>query len=75
MSLTLVATESLLSAKIRSRVNEGAAVREIAVEQLPLWLAVAVGDEAVEAAFVSQHAGVVVLQNGRRVVRKAPSLH
>jgi len=75
MSLTLVATESQLSAKIRSRVNEGAAVREIAVEELPLWLAVAVGDETVEAAFVSQYAGVAVLQNGRRVVRKAPNLH
>lgn len=75
MSLTLVAAESNLTAKIRTRVNEGAAVREIAVEQLPLWLAVAVGDETVESAFVSQHAGVAVLQNGRRVVRKAPKLH
>ncbi|HYG57339.1 MAG TPA: hypothetical protein VD902_04670 [Symbiobacteriaceae bacterium] len=72
MILTMVAAESPLTAKIRNRVSEGAAVREIAVEELPLWLSVAVGDEAVEAAFVSQAAGVVVLKNGTRVIRKAP---
>lgn len=71
MSLVLVANEGL-SAKIRNRMEMGAAVRETAAEDMPLWLAAEVGEAAVEAVFESEFAAVAVLENGRSVVKRAP---
>ena len=73
MSLMLVSTEELgLAAKLRNRVTEGAAIAELSTAEMPAWLAGAVGSAAVESVFVSQHGAVAVLQNGGRVVCRAP---
>lgn len=74
MSLTLAAVEVELNlaAKIRTRMAEGASTWELAVEEMPSWLATAVGDATVEAVFVSGHAAVAILEGGRQVVRRAP---
>lgn len=71
MSSTLIAADAGLSAKIRNRMAEGAAVWEITAADLPAWLAAAVGDAAVDSAFVSAHAGVAVLASGKTVVCRA----
>jgi hypothetical protein len=70
MAMTFTLPEVSLAEQIRSRIEDGAAVWE-AVD-LPDWLADAVGDATVETVFVSAHAGVAVLADGGRVVRRAP---
>jgi hypothetical protein len=73
MSLTLVAAAvGGLTAQIRNRMAQGAAVWEVAAADMPSWLAAGVGAAAVEAAFLSERAGVAVLEGGRTVVRRAP---
>lgn len=74
MSLMLAAVETkpALVGKIRTRITEGANVREIASVEIPAWLAAQVGDEAVTTVFESDFAAVVVLENGRTIVRRAP---
>lgn len=73
MSLMLAATEvaANLTEKIRSRIAEGAPVWEVAVSDMPVWLAGEVGERPVQAVFQSEHAAVAVLQTGRAVVRRA----
>lgn len=61
-----------LTDKIRARMAGGAGVWEITGMDLPNWMEKAVGAEKVEAAFVSFHACVAVLENGRTVVRRVP---
>jgi hypothetical protein len=63
--------ELTLAAMIRSRMAEGAAVREVPAEAMPAWLAAEVGGAAVETVFVSDCAAVALLADGRRVVRRA----
>lgn len=72
MSLTLVAEGLQLGDKIRNRIAAGAAVCEVAADEMPVWLAAEVGNGAVVAAFVSEQCGVAVLEGGRTVVRRAP---
>jgi hypothetical protein len=72
MSLMLIHEAETLAAKIRTRMAEGAAVQEVAVVDMPAWLAAEVEGQAVAAAFISEHAGVAVLDGGRTVVRRAP---
>lgn len=69
MSLTLAATDASLAQRIRSRVADGAAVRE--TTEMPAWLAAEIGDAAVQALFESEHAHVAILEDGRTVVRRA----
>lgn len=71
MSLMLAATEAGLAQRIRSRIAEGASVRETPVNEIPAWLVTEIGDVAVTAAFRSEHAHVAILENGRTVVRRA----
>lgn len=71
MSLMLAATEAGLAQRIRSRMAEGAPIRETAVNEMPDWLAAEVGDVAVQAMFQSEHAHVAILENGRTIVRRA----
>ncbi|HYF94706.1 MAG TPA: hypothetical protein VD969_21035 [Symbiobacteriaceae bacterium] len=61
-----------LAEKIRARMAGGAAVWEITGMELPEWMGEAVGNEKVEAAFVSFHALVAVLGSGKTVVRRVP---
>jgi hypothetical protein len=71
MSLMMAATEAGLAQRIRSRIAEGAPVRETAPDELPSWLVTEIGDVAVTAIFTSEHAHVVVLKDGRTLVRRA----
>jgi hypothetical protein len=71
MSLMLAATEAGLAQRIRSRIAEGASIREHEVDAIPAWLATEVGDAAVKALFESAHAYVAILEDGRTVVRRA----
>lgn len=61
-----------LAEKIRARMAGGAGVWEITGMDLPNWMEERVGAEKVEAAFVSFHACVAVLANGRTVVARVP---
>lgn len=61
-----------LAEKIRARMAGGAAVWEITGMELPEWMNGAVGNEKVEAAFVSFHGLVAVLGNGRTVAGRVP---
>lgn len=70
MALTFTLPEVSLAEQIRTRIESGAAAWETA--DMPDWLAEAVGDAAVEAVFVSAHAGVALLADGGRIVRRAP---
>lgn len=72
MSLALAANElrSDLTIKIRNRIAEGAAVREISPMELPASFAAEIGKAAVAAAFKSEHAVVAVLENGKSMLRR-----
>lgn len=71
MSLTMAATEAGLAQRIRTRIAEGAPVRETLVDELPSWLVSEIGDRAVTATFTSEHAHVAILEDGRTLVRRA----
>lgn len=71
MSLMMAATEVGLAQRIRSRIAEGAPVRETVVEEIPSWLQTEIGDTVVAAMFQSEHAHVAILENGRTLVRRA----
>lgn len=70
MSLLLAATEAGLARRIRSRIAEGAPIRETVVDENPAWLASEVGDVTVKALFQSEHANVAILEDGRSIVRR-----
>ena len=73
MGLLLAAAEAELTTKIRNRIADGAAVREVAREEIPAWFTAKVEDvEAVEAVFTSEFAAVAVLTNGQAIVGRAP---
>jgi|GEM_PF-6271876 len=61
-----------LADKIRARMAGGAGVWEITGMELPNWMGAKVGQQKVEAAFVSFHACVAVLGNGQTVVGRVP---
>lgn len=70
MSPIMAATEAGLAQRIRTRIADGAPVRETGVDEIPAWFAAEIGESGVKAMFQSEHAAVAVLENGRTVVRR-----
>ncbi|MDF2629121.1 MAG: hypothetical protein K0R39_2952 [Symbiobacteriaceae bacterium] len=62
-----------LPEKIRARMAGGTGVWEITGMELPEFMNESVGTQSVEAAFVSGHALVAVLGNGKTVVKRLPA--
>jgi hypothetical protein len=71
MSLVLAAREASLAERIQDRIAEGASIREIAVEDIPFWLAMEIRNlRAVRHVFRSEHALVAITEDGRTIVRR-----
>jgi len=63
----------MLTTKIRNRIAQGAAVREVSPEQIPAWFAAKIGeDAAIQTVFTSDYATAAILENGRAIVSRTP---
>lgn len=74
MALVLAEAVVDLPAKIRSRMAEGAAIRELAADEVPAWLAQRLAGERVEAVFQSRWGAVACTAGGGRIVVRAPKI-
>lgn len=73
MSLVLAANDIAadLTAKIRSRIGEGAPVWEPAAADVPAWFVAELEGAPAQAVFQSVHALVAVMEQGQTIVRRA----
>lgn len=63
----------MLTTKIRNRIAEGAAVREVSPAEMPAWFAAKIGDSvAIQTVFTSVFATAAILENGRAIVGRTP---
>lgn len=72
--VTPVEQQNDIEAKVRERIAAGAALWEVPVEEMPLWLLRGVRDgaAAISAVFLGPSAGMVLHADGSRTLKKCP---
>ncbi len=60
--------------KVRERIADGAALWEVPVVEMPVWLLKGVrpGAAAISSVFLSPSAGMILHSDGSRTLRKCP---